>query len=252
MGNRKHNRTYYPSRPQRGQGSNIDDLSSDKSLLARDRVAMADPTELVSGPEEEVTFEPKDVISRTVEVSLTTGAAGLFLSTVQNTLSRQQVGVFGVFSRYGGTTVWATGAGASYAFISTASGNLREKEDFWNHFYGGAATGALLGLRRRTFPSVIGTALFAGAVMGGLSFAGGQVYATGETPEERIARKEEHRRRFRRPYQEMVNEIGEGRGIYPPGYNERRAQRISDNYGIEVQPPYYERKKQAGIETSAI
>lgn len=59
---------------------------------------------------------------------------------------------------------------------------------------------------------MIGTGLFAGAVMGGVSYAGGQVYATGETAEERLARKEEHRRRFRRPYQEMVNEIGEGRG----------------------------------------
>lgn len=41
-------------------------------------------------------------------------------------------------------------------------------------------------------------------------------------------------------------------GIYGPGYTERRAQRIKDNYGIEVQPPYYERKKAAGIETSAL
>ena len=54
--------------------------------------------------------------------------------------------------------------------------------------------------------------MLAGAVMGATSYAGGQVYGTGETPEERMARKEEHRRRFRRPYQEMVNEIGEGRG----------------------------------------
>lgn len=64
----------------------------------------------------------------------------------------------------------------------------------------------------RTFPSVVGNALFAGAVMGTASYAGGQIYGTGETPEERLKRKEEHRRRFRRPYQEMVNEIGEGRG----------------------------------------
>lgn len=41
-------------------------------------------------------------------------------------------------------------------------------------------------------------------------------------------------------------------GIYGPGYEERRAQRLKDNYGIEVQQPYYERKKAAGIETSAL
>lgn len=28
--------------------------------------------------------------------------------------------------------------------------------------------------------------------------------------------------------------------------------RIKENYGIEVQPPYYERKRAAGIETSAL
>lgn len=48
--------------------------------------------------------------------------------------------------------------------------------------------------------------------MGTVSYAGGQIYANGMSPEERLAYKEEHRRRFRRPYQEMVNEIGEGRG----------------------------------------
>lgn len=66
----------------------------------------------------------------------------------------------------------------------------------------------------RNFPAVIGTGVFAGATLATVSYAGGQVYATGETPEERLSRKEEHRRRFRRPYQEMVNEIGEGRGMY--------------------------------------
>lgn len=88
--------------------------------------------------------------------------------------------------------------------------------------------------------------------------------------EDRLAYKEEHRRRYRRPYQELINEIGEGRGksylfrtpktvltgppagFYGPGYDERRAQRLKDNYGIEVQQPFYERKKAAGIETSAL
>jgi hypothetical protein len=50
----------------------------------------------------------------------------------------------------------------------------------------------------------------------------------------------------------FLNRANLGAGIYPPGYDERRAQRIKDGYGIEVQPPYYERKKAAGIETSAL
>jgi len=37
--------------------------------------------------------------------------------------------------------------GGTYAFVSTASANLREKNDPWNHFWGGVTGGALLGLR---------------------------------------------------------------------------------------------------------
>ena len=28
-------------------------------------------------------------------------------------------------------------------------------------------------------------------------------------------------------------------GIYPPGYEERRRERIKERYGIEIQEPYY-------------
>ena len=67
---------------------------------------MADPAELVSGPEEEIAYSPKDAIGRVIEVSLVTGAAGLFLATVQNTLARNHSSAFGVFTRFGGTTAW--------------------------------------------------------------------------------------------------------------------------------------------------
>lgn len=37
--------------------------------------------------------------------------------------------------------------GGTYSFVSTASANLRQKNDPWNHFWGGLTGGALLGLR---------------------------------------------------------------------------------------------------------
>lgn len=37
--------------------------------------------------------------------------------------------------------------GGTYAFVSTASANLRQKNDPWNHFWGGMTGGALLGMR---------------------------------------------------------------------------------------------------------
>lgn len=74
-----------------------------------------------------------------------------------------------------------------------------------------------------------------------------------------VSRKEYLRKNRRRPVDEIVNELGEGRGmdgiilfssreisketwsmlthlagITAPGYQERRAQRIKDNYGIDV------------------
>ena len=116
---------------------------------------------------------------------------------------------------------------------------------------------------------MFGTGLFGAGIFAAMFIARGQVFSAAAV-EERRAYKEEHRRRFRRPYQEMVNEIGEGRGerptrwdpiylltnlflgIYPPGYEERRKQRLLDNYGIEIREPYYERKRAAGIETSAL
>jgi hypothetical protein len=69
---------------------------------------MADPAELVAGPEEEVAYRPQDAIGRVIEYSLVTGAAGLFLASVQNTMARSQVGAFGVFTRFGSTTAWAS------------------------------------------------------------------------------------------------------------------------------------------------
>ena len=51
-------------------------------------------------------------------------------------------------------------------------------------------------------------------------------------------RKEALRANKRRPIGETLNQLGEGRGIEGPGYEERRRERIKKNYGIEV--PKYE------------
>jgi LDH2 family malate/lactate/ureidoglycolate dehydrogenase len=38
-----------------------------------------------------------------------------------------------------------------------------------------------------------------------------------------------------------------GSGIYGPGYEERRKQRIKERYGIEIQEPYYKNKPAEGM-----
>lgn len=53
--------------------------------------------------EEEHSYHPQDAIGQSIKATLVTGGAGLFFSTVQNTLTRQNVGMMGVFTRTGGT-----------------------------------------------------------------------------------------------------------------------------------------------------
>jgi hypothetical protein len=48
-------------------------------------------------------YEPKGAIAQSVRSATFTGSAGLLLAAVQNTLARENVGAFGVFSRFGGT-----------------------------------------------------------------------------------------------------------------------------------------------------
>ena len=110
-------------------------------------------------------YEPKDAIAQSVRSATFTGSAGLLLAAVQNTLSRENVGAFGVVSRFGGTIALfgnrlrdelsafhltnerAAAMGGTYAFISTASANLRQKNDPYNPGLGGFFAGALVGLR---------------------------------------------------------------------------------------------------------
>ena len=52
---------------------------------------------------EAVQYEPKDAIAATTTATMVTGFAGLFMSSVQNALARQNYGARGVFTRTGGT-----------------------------------------------------------------------------------------------------------------------------------------------------
>jgi len=189
-------------------------------------------------------FIPQDAIAISVKSATMTGGAGLLVAAAQNTMSRTNVGAFGVFTRFGNTIALFAAMGGTYAFISTASANLREKRDPWNHAMGGFVAGALVGLRKRSLPSLLGNGAALGVILAGVQFAGGSFLT--EPPagadDDRYYTKEEIKRRFRRPLNETINELGEGRGIYGPGYAERRRQRIKEAYGIDVPEPYYSSK----------
>jgi hypothetical protein len=48
-------------------------------------------------------YEPKDAVDVAIKGTMITGTAGLFVSAIQNTLTKQRVGAWGVFTRTGGT-----------------------------------------------------------------------------------------------------------------------------------------------------
>ncbi|GAB7363301.1 hypothetical protein MBLNU230_g3582t1 [Neophaeotheca triangularis] len=184
-------------------------------------------------PEEH--YMPKDAIAGTLKATLATGTAGVLISSVQNTLTKQNVGAFGVVTRTGGTIGVFAAMGGAYEFTKLASANLREKDDAWNPTFGGLAAGAMLGLRFRTAPAVVGYSFGLAVALGAFSYTGGKLsgYQRDPTVDE-VSRKEYLRKNRRRPIDEIVTELGEGRGIYAPGYAERRAERLKENYGIDV------------------
>ncbi|RMZ91870.1 hypothetical protein DV736_g912, partial [Chaetothyriales sp. CBS 134916] len=197
---------------------------------------------MASSADESPIYTPKDAIALALRSGAVTGSGGLLISAVQNTLQRQNVGALGVVSRFGGTTAMFAVVGVAYGFTSAAASNLRQKDDFWDQVYGGATAGFLLGLRNRSMASALGTSLMFGSVMGVVAYTGGSIFGAraNEPQANNVEYKEELRRRSRRPINELVNEIGEGRGIYAPGYEERRRLRIKEAYGIDVaEQPYY-------------
>jgi hypothetical protein len=66
----------------------------------------------------------------------------------------------------------------------------------------------------RTIPSVLGNGLAVGVILAATHVAGANfIIAPPEGTEDKMLAREELRRRFRRPIQETINEIGEGRGM---------------------------------------
>ncbi|KAF2481961.1 mitochondrial import inner membrane translocase subunit Tim17 family protein [Neohortaea acidophila] len=187
---------------------------------------------------QDVTYHPKDAVGSAVKATGITGGAGLFISAIQNTLSKQNVGAFGVFTRTGGTIAVFAAMGGAYEFTKCASANLREKDDTLNPTIGGFVAGSMLGLRFRSLPAVLGYGAMLATTLGVFNYTGGKLTAPYEEEAiDRVGEKERMRKARRRPVEETVHELGEGRGVYAPGYAQRRADRIREAYGIDVTKP---------------
>jgi hypothetical protein len=86
-------------------------------------------------------------------------------------------------------------------------------------------------------PAFLGYGTFLAITVGVFDYTGGSLSGYKRDPDvDEVARKQFLRKDRRRPIEETVEFLGEGRGIYAPGYEERRRQRIKENYGIDVPP----------------
>lgn len=84
-------------------------------------------------------------------------------------------------------------------------------------------------------PAVLGYGLMCSVILGAFDYTGGALTGYRKNAEvDEFERKQYLRQNRRRPVEETVEQLGEGRGIYGPGYQERRAERIKEAYGITV------------------
>lgn len=121
--------------------------------------------------------------------------------------------------------------GGTYEFFRTASANLRQTNDSYNEAIGGFFSGAALGMRCtslsralsileliiltvRTLPAVLGYGATVSIVMAAFNFTGGTISGLSKSPYvDEYERKEALRANKRRPIQETLSELGEGRGM---------------------------------------
>ncbi|KAK4178582.1 putative NADH-ubiquinone oxidoreductase 21.3 kDa subunit [Triangularia setosa] len=182
-------------------------------------------------------YKPQDAVSAALTMGALFGSGGLFLAAVRTSLEKKHVGPWAVFSKHGNIAATFAAVGTVYEFSRVASANLRQKNDHYNNAIAGAFGGAVLGLRAGRIPAILGYGALMSVTSAVFEYTGGRIQGKGRNPDvDEYERKEMLRKRYRRPVEETIAEIGEGRSIRPPGYEERRRERLREAYGFDVKP----------------
>ncbi|KAI0886509.1 uncharacterized protein GGS22DRAFT_186579 [Annulohypoxylon maeteangense] len=222
---------------------------------------MANPHPIKAIPEEQ-DFHPHDSLKSGIKGAILGGSAGFITAAVQNSLAKTNIGAWSVLTRGGGTIAMFTAVTSVYTFSKDATANLREKDDTWNTTVASFLGGATIGLRTGRVPQILGFGAGFAAIMSAFEYTGGSLRgrARTENPEmDEYEYKESQRKTRRRPVEETLVHIGEGRGtktfittrttssdnmistrvvscIKPEGYEERRRERLKEKYGVEINP----------------
>ncbi|CAK7208716.1 hypothetical protein SCUCBS95973_000196 [Sporothrix curviconia] len=182
-------------------------------------------------------YQPQDSLYAGVKGVAAVGGAGLFLSAIQNSLQKRNVGAWGVFTRTGGTVASFAAVGGVFEFSRVATANLRQKNDAYNTAVGGFLAGSVFGLSSGKMPRIVGMGAFTAVVLAVFDFTGGKLTGwSNETEEDRFERKEFLRKNRRRPAEETIAQLGDGRAgmIHSPNYDELRVERLKEKYGYEI------------------
>lgn len=126
--------------------------------------------------------------------------------------------------------ILAAAIGGTFEFARVAAANLREKDDAYNQAIGGFFAGGIVGFRSqylkaamvhhvvdshlvRSFPAVIGYGAALATLQGVFEYTGGKLNGyEADSSVDQYERKEQLRRNRRRPIEETLQELGEGRG----------------------------------------
>ncbi|KAF2011766.1 hypothetical protein BU24DRAFT_288783 [Aaosphaeria arxii CBS 175.79] len=183
-------------------------------------------------------YTPRDTLAATSRTTLQTTAFGALVAGVQNALRKQNVGASGIITRSGGVIAVYAGVGFAYQFTRDSAANLRQKNDTYNEALAGFASGVVIGLSRRSIPFMLGAGASVATVMAAYGYTSGFGIGAGpaNADDDDVDRREAMKKLRRRPLEETIAELGEGRGIYAPGYEERRRERLMAKYGVDVGP----------------
>ncbi|KAI5793888.1 mitochondrial import inner membrane translocase subunit Tim17 family protein [Peziza echinospora] len=185
-------------------------------------------------PQHSAQYVPKDALGLAVQGGLIVGGAGALLSATQNSLSKQNIGALGFITRTGSTIGLFAGAGTTYMFFKSASANLRESDDYVNSAIGGFFAGAVLGVKFRTMPAVLGYASAASVIMAIYEITGGSLRGFGDKSFDIYEWKEKFRATHRRPVEELIETLGDNPLTRDPEYETRRRERLKAKYGVVV------------------
>jgi hypothetical protein len=87
-----------------------------------------------------------------------------------------------------------------------------------------------------SFPAFFGYGTGLAALLFALDYSGAKFGTTRrDLSVDEVERKEFIRKNRRRPITETIQELGEGRGIQAPGYEERRRERLKEAYGLDLE-----------------